>query len=77
MKYLNEYKLRIKFSDSIIKEVDLKEELYGDIFEPLKEISYFKQVKVNPDITTIEWFNWADFAPEFLYEKGELYSKSA
>ena len=57
MKYLNEYKLRIKFSDSIIKEVDLKEELYGDIFEPLKEISYFKQVKVNPDITTIEWFN--------------------
>ncbi len=40
------------------------------------DLGFVKQVKVNPDITTIEWPNGADFAPEFLYEKGELYSKS-
>ena len=41
-KYLNNYKLELKFNNNEIKNVDLENELYGDIFEPLKQISYFK-----------------------------------
>ncbi|MBM3236850.1 DUF2442 domain-containing protein [Candidatus Poribacteria bacterium] len=69
--YLADYKLRLKFSDGVVKDVDLKGELYGEVFELLKDIDFFKQVAVNSDTNTIEWPNNADFAPEFLYEIGE------
>ncbi len=69
--YLEDYKLRLKFDDGIVKDVDLRDELYGTIFEPLKAIEVFKQVAVNRETNTIEWPNGADFAPEFLYEIGQ------
>lgn len=68
---LEDYKLRLEFSDGVVKDVDLRNGLYGEVFEPLKDIGLFKQVSVNPDTNTIEWPNGADFAPEFLYEIGE------
>jgi hypothetical protein len=69
--YLDSYKLRLTFNDGITKDVDLQDELYGEVFDPLKDIALFKQVAVNPDSSTIEWPNGADFAPEFLYEIGD------
>ena len=74
-KYLEDYKLRLKFNDGVIKDIDLKNELYGEIFEPLRNIEMFKKVKVNKDTNTIEWENGADFAPEFLYEIGQEVKK--
>jgi hypothetical protein len=69
--YVKDYKLRLTFNNGAVKDVDLQDELYGEIFEPLKEIGFFKQVKVNRDTNTIEWPNGADFAPEFLDEIGQ------
>lgn len=40
------------------------------MFEPLKDLSLFAQVKVDPDLGTIAWPNGADLAPDALYEKG-------
>jgi hypothetical protein len=65
------YRLRIHFSDQVVKDVDLSQELYGEVFEPLKEPGFFKQVYLNQETKTIEWPNGADFAPEFLYDIGE------
>jgi hypothetical protein len=62
--------LRIKFTDGVLKDVDLQGELYGEIFEPLLDTRFFEQVKVNKETGTTEWPNGADFAPEFLYEIG-------
>ncbi len=70
VKWLEGYKLRLKFDDDSVKEVDLRNELYGEVFEPLKEVQFFRQVRINSDTKTIEWSNGADFAPEFLYEIG-------
>ncbi|HEX7181729.1 MAG TPA: DUF2442 domain-containing protein [Thermoanaerobaculia bacterium] len=70
-KYLKEYELRIEFSDNVVKDVDLRRELYGEIFEPLKDLDFFRQVRVNEETLTVEWPNGADFAPEFLYEIGK------
>ncbi len=75
--YLKDYKLRLAFNNGVIKDVDLSTELYGEIFEPLKDIERFKQVTVNPDTNTIEWRNGSDFAPEFLYEIGKAVRKIA
>lgn len=69
--YLEAYRLRIAFSDGVVKEIDLRGELYGEVFEPLKNIGVFQQVRVNEETNTIEWPNGADFAPEFLYETGQ------
>ncbi len=75
--YLRGYQLRLEFNDGKVKELDLKDELYGEVFEPLRDIELFKKVHVNQDTGTIEWPNGADFAPEFLYEIGQEVRKSA
>lgn len=62
--------MELEFSDGTVKLVDLRNELYGEVFEPLQNPDFFKQVKLNAEIGTIEWPNGADFAPEFLYEIG-------
>jgi len=63
--YLEDYKIELKFNDGLEKRIDLEKELYGEIFEPLKNMDYFKNFSLNH--FTIEWPNGADFAPEFLY----------
>ncbi len=69
--YLEGYKLRLTFNDGAVKDIDLEDELYGQVFEPLKDGEFFKKVAINPDTNTIEWPNGADLAPEFLYETGK------
>ena len=63
-KYINGYKIWLSFNDGSQGEIDLLSELYGEIFEPLKDISFFKSF--NLDGRTLSWSNGADFAPEFL-----------
>ncbi|HQH71430.1 MAG TPA: DUF2442 domain-containing protein [bacterium] len=75
--YRGEYRLQLRFNDGAVKEVDLQNELYGEVFEPLQNIEFFKQVAVNSDTQTIEWPNGADFAPEFLHQLGKTVRKSA
>ena len=64
--YANEYKLLLSFSNNITKLVDLKNCLHGEVFEPLKDIEKFKQFTLSD--WTVEWYNGADFAPEYLFE---------
>jgi hypothetical protein len=77
VEYLEKYRLRLEFDDGTVREVDLENELYGEVFEPLKDLELFKQIYLNPDTKTIEWPNGADFAPEFLHEIGEDVKKIA
>ncbi len=65
--YVKDYQINIEFTDGLLKTVDLKEHLKGKVFEPLKDMEYFRNFKVNKDTETIEWSNGADFAPAFLY----------
>ena len=68
-KYLHDYVIWIKFNDGIEGEVDLENELTGEVFGPLKDKALFQSFKVDPTIETIVWENGADLAPEFLREK--------
>ncbi len=75
--YLEGYRLRLTFNNGTIKDVDLKDELDGEVFEPLRDLAIFRQVFLNLETNTIEWPNGADLAPEFLYEKGQSASAIA
>jgi hypothetical protein len=68
-KYLHDYVLWLRFNDGAEGMVDLKGELYGEVFKPLLDIERFKSFKVDPDLETIVWDNGSDLAPEFLYDK--------
>lgn len=68
--YLEGYKLKLLFNDNKTKVVDLTAELWGPMYEPLKNIEYFKKVFVDSDYITIQWPNGADFSPDMLYEMG-------
>ena len=67
--YIKDYKLYLRFSDGSDGEVDFEQELDGEVFEPLRDISFFRNFTVNQELHTVVWPNGADFAPEFLYEK--------
>ncbi|HPZ07189.1 MAG TPA: DUF2442 domain-containing protein [Candidatus Eremiobacteraeota bacterium] len=66
------YKLLLAFEDGSVRIVDLEPHLEGEIFEPLKDINYFKTVRLDPEIDTIAWENEADISPDFLYEIGKV-----
>lgn len=68
--YLEGYKIKLLFNDKKTKIVDLEKELWGPMYEPLKNIEYFKKVFVDSDHITIQWPNGADFSPDMLYEMG-------
>jgi hypothetical protein len=52
---LKAYVLRIDFSDGTTKDIDLTDELHGEVFEPLRDPSVFLQARVNDETRTVEW----------------------
>lgn len=67
---VSQYRLLLEFNDGSVREVDLSQELYGEVFEPLRNPEFFATVAVNPETGTVEWPNGADFAPEYLHQHG-------
>ena len=65
-RYVGGHKIRLRFADGIEGEVNLANELEGEIFEPLKDENYFKTFSLHSELRTVVWPNGADFAPEFL-----------
>ena len=70
--YLRDYRIRLRFSDGTEGDIDLGQELYGELFEPLKDLAAFREFTVHPEFRTLCWPNGADLAPEFLYEKVQI-----
>ena len=71
-KYMGGFTLHLRFSDGVEGNVDLVGELDGEVFEPLKDVRYFQQFTLHPELHTLTWPNGADFAPEFLYERVQV-----
>lgn len=67
VKSLENYRLWLRFDDGASGIVDLSAELWGPMFEPLKDKTLFAQASVHPELETVTWPNGADLAPEFLY----------
>lgn len=73
VEHLTAYRLRLTFSDGLIKDVDFShhwDALFGPVFQPLRDPHFFVQVSLPPESETIEWPNGADLAAEYLYAIG-------
>ena len=70
-RYVRDHVIWVQFQDGSEGEVDLSSELWGPVFEPLKDVEYFRRFTV-AEYGTIAWPNGADIAPEFLYEKAHV-----
>jgi hypothetical protein len=68
---LEDYRLRVLFQDGTSGTVDLSSELWGPMFEPLRDKTLFARAMVHPELHTVTWPNGADLSPEFLYKAAQ------
>ncbi len=68
-RHLGEYRVWLRFNDGVLGELDLESELWGEVFEPLKDPNVFAKLKADPELHTLVWPNGADFSPEWLYDQ--------
>lgn len=66
-RYVRDHILWLRFSDGVQGNIDLGGELWGEVFEPLRDKGQFAAVRVDDTMGTVSWPTGADFAPEYLY----------
>jgi hypothetical protein len=64
---LKGFVLRLTFTDGLVREVDLSDDLWGPMAEPLKDPGYFARVRVDPELGTVVWPNGYDLDPDVLH----------
>ena len=73
------YRLRVTFDDGLTRDVDLADDLWGPVFEPLKDPAFFTRVFV--ELGALTWPNGFDLDPIALYDRmaaaGELSREAA
>jgi hypothetical protein len=60
--------LHITFDDGTEQTVDFSPVLEGNLYGPLRDISLFNQVRLDPEVHTLVWPNGADFDPATLHD---------
>ncbi len=66
VEHLGGYRLRLPFSDELVRELDFEGVLEGGVFEPLRDLDVFGQVVVDVASGTIGWPNGVDLDPDVL-----------
>jgi hypothetical protein len=63
--YRGAYRIHVVFNDRSEGTLNFRRWLKGPVFEPLKDLDYFRRFFVEGG--TVAWPNGADIAPETLY----------
>ncbi len=70
----NDFSLDLEFKDGSVKRFDAKPYLDYEVFRELKDLDYFKQVRIA--FGTVQWPHDQDISPETLYLEGVAMSVS-
>lgn len=62
------YTLHVHFNDQTEQVINFEPVLFGELYGPLRELSLFNQVKIDPEVHTLVWPNGADFDPATLHD---------
>lgn len=68
--YRCDYKIELVFEDGKSGIIDFSSYINKPgIFNKFKDINYFKNFTVDPEVKTLSWSNEIDIAPEILYSE--------
>jgi uncharacterized protein DUF2442 len=70
----NDFSLDLEFNDGSVKRFDTKRYLDYEVFRELKDLDYFKRVRIA--FGTVQWPHEQDISPETLYLEGVAMSVS-
>jgi hypothetical protein len=59
---LPEYRLAVRFNNGVAGEVNLADELSGEVFESLRDPALFATAYQHPAMRTVAWANGVDLA---------------
>lgn len=62
------YTLRVQFDDGTEQVINFRPVLAGELFGPLRDLTVFNQVRIDPEVYTLVWPNGADFDPATLHD---------
>src|SRR5215210_5736910 len=62
------YTLQVRFDDETKQTINFRPVLAGEMYAPLRDLSLFNQVRLDPEVHTLVWPNGADFDPATLHD---------
>ena len=62
------YTLHIGFDDQSEQTINFQSVLIGRLYGPLRDLTLFNKVQVDPEVHTLVWPNGADFDPATLHD---------
>ena len=62
------YRLRIEFGDGLVRTIDFRPVLEGQLYGPLRDLNQFNSVLLDREVHTLVWPNGADFDPATLHD---------
>jgi hypothetical protein len=68
MEIMEPYTLRVLFDDQTEQVINFEPVLAGELYGPLRDLSLFNQVRIDPEVHTLVWPNGADFDPAILHD---------
>jgi hypothetical protein len=60
--------IRVGFDDQTEQVIDFQPILVDEMYGPLRDLSLFNQVRIDPEVHTLVWPNGADFDPATLHD---------
>lgn len=65
------YRIRLLFDDGVVRSIDFRPVLEGELYGPLRDLKQFNSVILDPEVHTLVWPNGADFDPATLHDWSE------
>ena len=62
------YQLRLTFGDGVVRTINFRPILEGELYGPLRDLSHFNAVALDREVHTLVWPNGADFDPATLHD---------
>lgn len=69
---VGDYTLCVTFDDNTQQIINFEPVLVGYYYAPLRNLAFFEQVRLDPEIRNLVWPNGADFDPTNLHDWPEV-----